>query len=135
MRFTTAFIAEFDPATHGLTYINAGHNAPIVKRASGKIERLSNGGLPLGILPEAAYESGSLVLQPGDWLLVFTDGLVEAENSARLEYDEPRLFQMLEVSPATTPAELLRRIMTDLDAFVGTAPQHDDVTCVVVKVS
>jgi sigma-B regulation protein RsbU (phosphoserine phosphatase) len=134
LRFTTAFIAEFDPATRVLNYINAGHNTPILKRASGEIERLSNGGLPLGIMAESSYETGSFVLQPGDWLIVFTDGLVEAENSARDEYGEARLLEMLKATNAT-PDDLLRRIMTDLDVFVGTAPQHDDVTCVLVKVT
>lgn len=134
LRFTTAFIAEFDPATRVLNYINGGHNAPILKRASGDIERLTNGGLPLGILAESAYATGSLVLQPGDWLVIFTDGLVEAENSARDEYGEARLLEMLKADNTVTPDELLRRIMTNLDAFVGTAPQHDDVTCVLVKV-
>ena len=81
-RFTTAFLAELDPATHELVYINAGHNAPMIRRASGAIERLEAGGLPLGILREAKYESGRVSLQPGDWLLIFTDGLVEAVNNA-----------------------------------------------------
>ena len=135
LRFTTAFIAEFDPATRVLNYINAGHNTPILKRASGEIERLTNGGLPLGILAESVYETGSLVLQQGDWLIVFTDGLVEAENSTRDEYGEPRLLEMLKVESTVTPDQLLRRITDDLDAFVGTAPQHDDVTCVLVKVT
>jgi phosphoserine phosphatase RsbU/P len=134
LRFTTAFIAEFDPSTRVLNYINAGHNTPILKRASGDVERLSNGGLPLGILAESVYATGSLVLQPGDWLIIFTDGLVEAENSARDEYGEARLLEMLKDITTVTPADLLRRLMTDLDAFVGTAPQHDDVTCVLVKV-
>jgi len=133
LRFTTAFIADFDPLTRVLNYINAGHNTPILKRASGEIERLTNGGLPLGILAESTYETGSLVLQPGDWLIIFTDGLVEAENSARDEYGEARLLEMLKVDPTVPPDQLLRRIMSDLDVFVGTAPQHDDVTCVLVK--
>jgi len=134
LRFTTALIAEFDPATRVLSYINAGHNAPILKRASGEIERLTNGGLPLGILAESAYQTGSLVLQPGDWLIIFTDGLIEAENSARDEYGESRLLEMLKVDNTVTPDQLLHRIMSDLDIFVGTAAQHDDVTCVLVKV-
>lgn len=134
LRFTTAFIAEFDPATRVLNYINAGHNTPILKRASGEVERLTNGGLPFGILAETSFETGSLVLQPGDWLIVFTDGLVEAEDTARNEYGEERLLEMLKVDSTVTPDDLLRRIMTNLDAFVGTAPQHDDVTCVLVQV-
>jgi phosphoserine phosphatase RsbU/P len=135
LRFTTAFIAEFDSSTRVLNYINAGHNQPILRRASGEIERLSHGGLPLGILAETSYETGSFVLQPGDWLVVFTDGLVEAENAAREEYGELRLMETLKNSAASPPDELLRGIMTNLDAFVGTAPQHDDVTCLLLKSS
>ncbi len=129
VRFTTAFLAEFDPATRGLTYINAGHNAPVVRRAAGQLERLSNGGVPLGILSDAPYESGSLVLDVGDWLLVFTDGVIEAVNAADEEYGEGRMLAVLHAGATAAPEELLRRMMADLDAFVGTTPQHDDVTC------
>src|SRR6266849_8853409 len=77
-RFTTAFLAEFDPASRTLTYINAGHNTPILRRSAGTVERLTIGGLPLGIMTGASYESGSLVLHEGDWLVIYTDGVVEA---------------------------------------------------------
>ena len=132
-RFTTAFLAEFDPAARTLTYINAGHNAPILQRASGQVEHLQEGGLPLGIFPDTVYACGTCILQPGDCLMIFTDGLVEAENISQLEYGEPRLLEVLRNGARSTPEELLRRIMTDVDAFVGAAPQHDDVTCVILK--
>jgi phosphoserine phosphatase RsbU/P len=73
LRFTTAFLAEFNPVNRTLTYINAGHNTPILRRNTGSVERLTVGGLPLGILPNAGYESASVVLQPGDWLAIYTD--------------------------------------------------------------
>jgi phosphoserine phosphatase RsbU/P len=133
LRFTTALLAEYDPASRTLIYINSGHNAPILRRNSGAIERLTNGGLPLGIMANATYDSGQVVLQPGDWLVIFTDGLVEAVNSSDQEYDEPRLLNVLQSGTTAAPAELLRRMMSDLDAFVGATPQHDDVTCMVVK--
>jgi phosphoserine phosphatase RsbU/P len=134
-RFTTAFLAEFDAGSRTLTYINAGHNNPILRRATGMVERLSKGGLPLGIQPEAVYESGTVILQPGDWLVIFTDGLVEAVNARDEEYGEQRLMGVLQGGVSALPDDLLRRIMSDLDAFVGTTPQHDDVTCMVVKVT
>jgi phosphoserine phosphatase RsbU/P len=134
LRFTTAFLAEYDTASRILTYINAGHNVPILRRLSGAIERLTNGGLPLGIQAEARYETGAVVLQSGDWLMIFTDGLVEAENHVAEEFGEPPLLEILQASSAATPDELLRRIMTRLDTFVGETPQHDDVTCLLVKV-
>jgi serine phosphatase RsbU (regulator of sigma subunit) len=132
-RFTTAFIAGYDPATRALTYVNAGHNAPILRRRSGLIERLQDGGVPLGIMTEAVYESGTVTLQTGDWLVIFTDGVIEAENSAQQEYSEERLIAMLHSGVALTPQEMLNSIMIDLDRFVGTAPQHDDVTCMLLK--
>src|SRR3954469_7510576 len=89
LRFTTAVVAEYDPLSRRLTYINAGHNAPILRRASGAIERLTCGGIPFGIQAECPYESGSVVMEPGDWLVIFTDGLVEAVNDYDEEYDEP----------------------------------------------
>lgn len=132
-RFTTAFIAEYDPPTRRLTYVNAGHNDPILRRTSGVLERLSAGGVPLGILPDAPYVSGSTILQPGDWLAVFTDGVVEAENPAQEEYGEPRLFGMLHSGVMLEPSILLDAIMADLDRFVATAPQHDDITCMLLR--
>jgi len=132
-RFTTAFLAEFDASSRALTYINAGHNTPILRRSSGAIERLDKGGLPLGIDTQASYESGTVNLQAGDWLVIFTDGVVEAVNAQGQEYDEPRLLGVLQAGVAATPQDLLRRIMGDLDRFVGTTPQHDDITCMLVK--
>jgi sigma-B regulation protein RsbU (phosphoserine phosphatase) len=133
LRFTTAFLAEYDPVTRTLDYINAGHNNPILRRASGQIERLDVGGMPFGIQPEVKYDAGIVRLAAGDWLIIFTDGLVEAENAGQQEYGEPRLLAAIESGNATDPAEMLKRLMTELDVFVGNTPQHDDVTCMLVK--
>jgi len=132
-RFTTAFIAQYDPASRGLTYVNAGHNAPILRRQSGIIERLQAGGVPLGILENTPYESGQVTLQPGDWLVIFTDGVIEAENDRSEEYGEIRLLTMLHANVQVAPDMLLRSIMLDLDHFVGNAPQHDDVTLMLLR--
>ncbi len=133
LRFTTAFLAEYDAANRTLDYINAGHNNPILRRASGLIERLDVGGLPFGIMPEVKYESAQVTLAPGDWLIIFTDGLVEAENSRQEEYGEARLLNAIEMNRAVDPAEMLKRLMAELDQFVGNTPQHDDVTCMLLK--
>jgi serine phosphatase RsbU (regulator of sigma subunit) len=132
-RFTTAFIAEYDPAARSLSYVNAGHNNPMLLRQSGIIERLQVGGVPLGIMEDAPYESATVTLQPSDWLAIFTDGVVEAENRAQEEYGEQRLIAMLHAGVMLTPASLLNSIMVDLDRFAGNAPQHDDVTCMLLK--
>jgi sigma-B regulation protein RsbU (phosphoserine phosphatase) len=133
LRFTTAFLAEYDPARRTLAYINAGHNHPILRRNNGQIERLDVGGLPLGIQPDAKYESASIVLAPDDWLVIFTDGMVEAVNAYGAEFDEIRLLNTVAAGAALTPGEMLKRLMAELDLFVGSTPQHDDVTCMLLK--
>lgn len=133
LRFTTAFLAEYDAARRTFHYINAGHNNPILRRADGSIERLDVGGLPLGILPDAKYESANVGLAPGDWLIIFTDGLVEAENARQEEYGETRVLSTINAAAASTPNEMLQRLMAELDLFVGQTPQHDDVTCLLIK--
>ena len=134
-RFTTAFIAEYDPAMRTLTYVNAGHNAPFLRRQSGAIEHLEQGGIPLGILETSSYLAGSVALQSGDWLVIFTDGVVEAENNRAEEYGEQRLLVVVHTGASLNPSQLLSSIMTDLDRFVAGAPQHDDVTCMLLKTS
>jgi sigma-B regulation protein RsbU (phosphoserine phosphatase) len=132
-RFTTAFLAELDAASGEIAYVNAGHNVPILRRASGVILRPDVGGIPLGVLAESTYEVGRARLESGDWLIIFTDGMVEAVNAAGEEYDEPRLVRMIDRGAGLAPAELLRSLLVDLDLFVGNAPQHDDMTCLLVK--
>jgi len=133
-RFTTAFIAEYEPASRTLSYVNAGHNAPILRRRAGAIERLQEGGIPLGIQQNAVYQSGAVTLEAGDWLIVFTDGVTEAENARAEEYGESRLLAVQYANLAAAPQTLLSNIMVDLDRFVGSAPQHDDITLLLLKV-
>ncbi|HEY3973015.1 MAG TPA: PP2C family protein-serine/threonine phosphatase [Candidatus Sulfotelmatobacter sp.] len=133
LRFTTAFLAEYDPVRRTVDYINAGHNNPILRRVSGQVERLDVGGLPFGILPTATYESATVTLAPGDWLIIFTDGLPEAENTSQSEYGEGRLLNAIAASASVDPAEMLKRLMAEVDLFVGNTPQHDDVTCMLLK--
>jgi phosphoserine phosphatase RsbU/P len=138
-RFTTAFLAEIDTQTREMTYVNAGHNDPILRRASGAIERLATGGPPFG-LPSLtddpiAYMSARVQLQPGDLLIIFTDGVVEAVNDSDAEYGEPRLLANIQSVPLESSDATLKRIMADVNAFVGPARQHDDITCLVLRVS
>jgi sigma-B regulation protein RsbU (phosphoserine phosphatase) len=118
-----------------LTYINAGHNNPVLRRGSGAIERLDAGGLPLGIQPNVDYASAEVTLVSGDWLIIFTDGLVEAVNGAGEEYGEQRMIAVLNANTGFAPDLLLDRMMLDVNAFVGSTPQHDDITCMLIKVA
>jgi sigma-B regulation protein RsbU (phosphoserine phosphatase) len=90
--------------------------------------------VPIGISVNAAYQTGSVALASGDWLVIFTDGVVEAMNTRGEEYGEPRLLSTIAGGANGTPGEMMRRLMTDLDGFVGNTPQHDDVTCLLLKV-
>jgi sigma-B regulation protein RsbU (phosphoserine phosphatase) len=133
-RFTTAFIAEYESASRNLTYVNAGHNEPIVLRRSGAVERLHCGGMPLGIM-DSPYQSGTVTLEVGDWLVAFTDGVVEAENPAQQQYGEDRLLTIVRWGMQLDPKVLLDHLLADIVRFEANAPQHDDITCVLVKVS
>ncbi|HEY6293529.1 MAG TPA: PP2C family protein-serine/threonine phosphatase [Terriglobia bacterium] len=134
-RFTTAFLAELDLATRRLTYVNAGHNEPMLLRAPaspGGLERLGQGGPPLGIMRNARYECGEVTLAPRDRLVIFTDGVVEAENQAAAEFEEGRLLTELQLGRSSSAADALKRLMASIDTFVGHAPQHDDITCLIL---
>ena len=132
-RFTTAFFADFNPATRALTYIRAGHNVPILRRAAGELERLEEGDLPLGINPGTSFPSGSTTLVPGDLLVIFTDGVIEAVNEHDQEFGEARLLDLLRATPPESAAATLARFTSAVEAFAGTARQHDDITWLIFR--
>jgi phosphoserine phosphatase RsbU/P len=132
-RFTTAVIAEYDATTHTLEYVNAGHNTPLLLRASGEMVKLDVGGLPLGIMKSAPYDSARLVLAPGDALMIYTDGLVEAVNEQDEEYGDDRLMTQLRMTAGQNATNGLGVMTGDLRRFIGMARQHDDITCVFVR--
>ena len=134
-RFTTGFLMEIDPVTREFVYINAGQTGPVLRRASGAVERLETGGLPLGIMPAAPYQTATGKLAAGDVLVIFTDGLVEAENERQDEYGEARMFAVIEGFGTGSATEALARLTASVNAFVGATRQHDDITCLVLKVS
>jgi phosphoserine phosphatase RsbU/P len=132
-RFTTAVLAEYEPATRRLTYVNAGHNAPVVRRANATTERLESGGLPLGITPEATFPSAEIQLQPGDTLVLFTDGVVEAFNSAGQEFSDARWLNIIRDLPNLNSQQTLNYLMKSVEDFVGATRQSDDITCLVLR--
>jgi phosphoserine phosphatase RsbU/P len=138
-RFTTAFLAELDTETRVMHYVNAGHNAPILRRATGQIERLTTGGPPFGLpqLTDAkiSYSSGSVQLQPGDLLFIFTDGVAEAVNEKGEEFGEARIIPAITSVSSGTAAAILSRVMGDVNTFVGLARQHDDITALVLRIT
>jgi serine phosphatase RsbU (regulator of sigma subunit) len=132
-RFTTAVLSEYDPQSRRLTYVNAGHNAPILRRQNGGLEILDVGGLPLGIRSPGYYETASLELQPGDALIFYTDGVVEAFNEENEEFGEDRWRAVIRSLPVLSAQESLQFLMKPVDEFVGATRQADDITCLVFR--
>jgi sigma-B regulation protein RsbU (phosphoserine phosphatase) len=97
------------------------------------VERLDVGGVPLGVMDTAGHSSGEVMLEAGDWLVAFTDGVVEAENPGLEQYGEERLLVMLRWGVNLAPQVLLDYLLADVERFEANAPQHDDITCVLVK--
>lgn len=91
--------------------------------------------MPLFSKSEIPYQSGQVRLRSGDLLIIFADGVVEAVNEAGQEYGESRLVPLLEAAPSETAAETMKRVMTDVNQFASFARQHDDITCLVLRVS
>jgi serine phosphatase RsbU (regulator of sigma subunit) len=133
-RFTTAFFGELEPETRVLSYIRAGHNAPVIRRASGSLERLETGDLPLGIDAGARFTCGAATMAPRDLLVIFTDGLIEAVNDADQEFGESRLLEVLKSNDAAGAQATLKNLLSAVDAFVGHTRQHDDITCLLLCV-
>jgi len=132
-RFTTAVLAEYEPATRRLSYVNAGHNAPILRRGNGDMEKLDIGGLPLGIDSAAEYETSAKDLRPGDALIFFTDGVVEAFDENGQEFGDGRWLAAIRGLPEISAQESLQFLMTTVDAFVGATRQSDDITCMIFR--
>src|SRR6266481_501071 len=132
-RFTTAVLAEYEPAARRLSYVNAGHNAPILRRANGDMEKLDIGGVPLGIHSTAKYETSMKDLQPGDALIFLTDGVVEAFDESGAEFGNERWLAAIRTLPEVTAQESLHFLLKPVDAFVGLTRQSDDITCMIFR--
>jgi sigma-B regulation protein RsbU (phosphoserine phosphatase) len=140
LRFTTAVLAEFDPKTRRLDYINAGHNAPVVKRhnangASGNrgVERLDVGGMPFGVSRDAQYQMGTVELGSEDALILFTDGVVEAFNDKGQEFTDAQWIAAIHALPDWDAPRSLQFLLERVDEFVGVTKQFDDITCLVLR--
>ena len=136
-RYATFFFAAFDPATRKLDCVNAGHNPPILLRGSfnsgAQVMRLEADGPVVGLLPGAPYTEQSLTLMPGDLLLLYTDGISEAMTHDDEEWGEERMIASAEKVKDSEAPEILRHIFKDADAFTAGAPQHDDMTLLLLK--
>jgi serine phosphatase RsbU (regulator of sigma subunit) len=131
----TAFIAELDTSTRSLIWVNAGQNPPILCRSGGALERLEEGGLPLGAFPASRYQSGRTELRSGDALYIYTDGVIEALDESGAEYGEDRLARLVATLGTTGAAASLSRVFESVNRFASAVPQYDDITCLVLRVT
>jgi sigma-B regulation protein RsbU (phosphoserine phosphatase) len=131
-RYATFFYGQYDPGTRRFTFVNAGHNAPMVFR-NGEVLRLEDGGPVVGLFKPARYSQACAQLTEGDAIVLFTDGISEAMNAADEEWGEERLMEAVRACRQQPATEMIDSLMRDADAFVAGAPQHDDMTIMVVK--
>jgi sigma-B regulation protein RsbU (phosphoserine phosphatase) len=132
-RFITFFMTIADPATGELTFVNAGHNPPLLVRAAGGFDFLKGGGMILGILPMAKYQESRACMQPGDTLVLFSDGVTEAADPRAEEFGEERLANLIESLRGQTAQEMVDEIHKAVGAFSEGAPAADDITVVVAR--
>ena len=130
-RFVTLMYGVLDAAGN-MVYCNAGHNPPLIIGASG-VRRLERGGPIVGLFENATYEEERLTLAPGDWLIVFSDGISEAMNAAGDEFGEQRIIDCIQTNTALDPSRLLDALFSDVRDFARGAAQSDDITAMVLR--
>ena len=133
--FITFFYSILDTRTGEVVYVNAGHNPPCILRRDGNREYLDRGGLVIGAIPNAEYEEGRATLHTGDDLVLYTDGVTEAENLEDEMFGEERLEQLLIEHRHASAREIEERVYTSVKDFAAGASQTDDLTMVIVKMT
>jgi serine phosphatase RsbU (regulator of sigma subunit)/pSer/pThr/pTyr-binding forkhead associated (FHA) protein len=131
--FATAFLGILSVDTGALRYASAGHDPTIVVRSDGETELLMPTGMPLGLMPEAVYTSNEAMLEPGDSIVLYTDGITEAANPEQEEFGRERLVDACRRDHAQAPVDLAASIAATVDNFVEGVPYHDDRTLVIVR--
>ena len=132
-RYATFFFAIFDPLSKQLSFVNAGHNPPILLRASSLPVLLEAGGPVIGLIPNLQYEEQTVALESGDLLIAYTDGISEAMTAADEEWGEERMVASALAARNMTADAIVARLFADADRFTNGAPQQDDMTLLVMK--
>jgi serine phosphatase RsbU (regulator of sigma subunit) len=132
--FTTLFCGVIDVPSGTMTYCNCGHNPPLVYRRRGgsTFESLPNCGPPLGIMDDISYVPRSIALAPGDMLLLYTDGVTEAENAQAAQFGIERLEQAILEMRGEPARKVVEHVIKRVTEFAKGTPQFDDITCVAV---
>ncbi|MBN2365215.1 MAG: SpoIIE family protein phosphatase [Calditrichaeota bacterium] len=132
-KYVTFFVGILDNLKHELTYVNAGHNPPILQKHSGHTIYLEDGGIILGMMPEFSYKTGHIRFEKDDILFCYTDGVNEALNKYEEEYGEERLKEIIRKNRTLSAQKIADTLVESVKTFTGNAPQYDDITLLVVK--
>jgi len=132
-RYATAFLNRYDPVTGVCQWVNCGHNDGVVLRKNGAVEMMPCSGIALGLFPRMTYETQTFELQAGDLLAIYSDGVTEANDAAEQEFSLERFLAVLKAERDRPAKEIVDRVIEEIDAFVGEAPQFDDITLMVMK--
>jgi sigma-B regulation protein RsbU (phosphoserine phosphatase) len=136
-RYATFFYAQYDPVTRLLRYCNAGHNPPMLCRRTNGYDSfysLDEGGTVIGLFPNISYHETTIQVEPGDILIGYTDGISEAMNMQEEEFGEDRLREIVRRCDSRSASDMITCMLSRVDAFTSEAPQHDDMTVIVVRV-
>jgi len=132
-KFATAFLLSYDPGSGGCAYVNGGHNDGIVLRGDGSVTLLETTGMPLGMFARAGYEEGQTQLAPGDLLMLYSDGVTEAEDIHEEQFGMGRVIDVLRAHREQPASGIVEQMLRRIDEFAGAAPQHDDITLMILK--
>jgi sigma-B regulation protein RsbU (phosphoserine phosphatase) len=132
--FATCFYAVIDTRTGEVAFCNAGHPPALILRTSGEVEAIREvSGVALGVMEDLEYETGTFLLAPGDTILLYTDGVTEAQDIVSALYDEPRLIAKFATLGGQEPQQVIDGVHRAVEEFVGEAPQFDDITMLVLR--
>ena len=132
-QFISFVVVELDPEAGILRYVNAGHNPPIMVRASGEVDRLRGNGPVLGVVPGFPYPAHEIRIASGDALLLYTDGATESQNPGQEEFGEGRLIQCVKQVASSASRTGLAKLEQGILGFCGQAPRHDDITLLLLR--
>lgn len=131
-KYVTLFFGKLDTTSHTISYTNAGHEHPILLRKN-STERLTAGGLPLGLFPGSEYQEAQINIDPGDLLVIFSDGVTDAFSSEKASFTEDRLKKLVTENRDLEPQKLVQLICEQIQIFVQDVPQFDDITVMILK--
>jgi serine phosphatase RsbU (regulator of sigma subunit) len=132
-RFITLFYGVYEPITGALTYVNAGHMPPIIVRNGNRIERLTDGGIALGMFDASPYSAGKALLSPGDLLVVYSDGITEAENADGRPFDDQGLETALQVNHGRELPAINAGVVQAVELHTGDVRLADDLTILLLR--